>query len=669
VGSQLVCSGGHDGTVRAWRVETGEQFAVLEAFAPLVQANKALKTSRSWVRCLAGNAEGAVAIGYQDGALRLWQPGTGQVTWDIVAHTKAVLCAVLTPSAVYTGSADGTIRGWSLSSGDLIDRFTGHVGEVRALRVIGERLVSGGTDQTVRTWDLVSGLAVACLEGAPHCCNFLAGDETRLFVGTLDPELGSWDVKLASMVPSRGTLSTASLLQDETLYLGRSDGTVIALRCGPPLLPPAPEREEERPRIPPRLLKLAGPVDANCWGKATQTGKISLVEEKAARSESEKEAARAEREATQSVMAELESMLEASLGELKAVKRELAASKVMVEELEGSIEHEAEERSFAEMQKSVAEEELLRTKRAVQESQACAQTHALEASDQASSLRGEVDRLNQELASVSSSRCELAEEVKTLRSSNISTEIDLARRDKEAQDQTAWRKMAAGCLARRNGTTLERAMVAMAEERSLTAFLGSPAAPTEVPTKVQMPKLPPAPAPVAAKRAPVGVEEASVEAEQRRLRQSDEEERRERPAVQALGPERSSIIKENQRNKLASSVVAGAFLGREKPAEPAAGASSPGVSSLVYKMGLDAVGNDLLEHHGFTDPGVLAKWEFKWSEDSTELHGPYNSEEIMAWADDGYFEEGLWIRKNGKEEGQPHGEWVPWFDVLVQDEV
>ena len=85
----------------------------------------------------------------------------------------------------------------------------------------------------------------------------------------------------------------------------------------------------------------------------------------------------------------------------------------------------------------------------------------------------------------------------------------------------------------------------------------------------------------------------------------------------------------------------------------------------VYKMGVDAVGTDLLQHHGYTDVGVLAQWQFKWSEDNPELHGPYNSEEIMAWADDGYFEEGLWIRKWDQEEG--HGKWMPWFDVLVLD--
>ena len=123
-GSQLVCSGGHDGTVRAWRVDTGEEFAVLPAFPRGLQAQSSLlpggasaRPTKAWVRCLAGNADGALAVGYQDGAVRLWHPSTGEVTWDIVGHTKAVLCVALGSECVYTGAADGAIRGWSLKTG------------------------------------------------------------------------------------------------------------------------------------------------------------------------------------------------------------------------------------------------------------------------------------------------------------------------------------------------------------------------------------------------------------------------------------------------------------------------------------------------------------------------------------------------------------------------
>ena len=41
-------------------------------------------------------------------------------------------------------------------------------------------------------------------------------------------------------------------------------------------------------------------------------------------------------------------------------------------------------------------------------------------------------------------------------------------------------------------------------------------------------------------------------------------------------------------------------------------------------------------------------WEFKWKqEDDAELHGPFNSHQMLQWADDGYFENGVYVRKCG----------------------
>ena len=83
---------------------------------------------------------------------------------------------------------------------------------------------------------------------------------------------------------------------------------------------------------------------------------------------------------------------------------------------------------------------------------------------------------------------------------------------------------------------------------------------------------------------------------------------------------------------------------------------------LVYWHGMDAVATDLLEHHGYTDESILNKWQFKWSQDSSEIHGPYNSQEIMDWADEGYFEEGLWISKHEEGIEPQKSHWVPWFE-------
>lgn len=42
-------------------------------------------------------------------------------------------------------------------------------------------------------------------------------------------------------------------------------------------------------------------------------------------------------------------------------------------------------------------------------------------------------------------------------------------------------------------------------------------------------------------------------------------------------------------------------------------------------------------------------WELKWSqEENAEIHGPHTSEQMHAWAKEGYFKTGAWVRRVGE---------------------
>lgn len=42
-------------------------------------------------------------------------------------------------------------------------------------------------------------------------------------------------------------------------------------------------------------------------------------------------------------------------------------------------------------------------------------------------------------------------------------------------------------------------------------------------------------------------------------------------------------------------------------------------------------------------------WELKWSQDeNAEIHGPHTSEQMHAWAKEGYFKSGAWVRRKGQ---------------------
>lgn len=48
-----------------------------------------------------------------------------------------------------------------------------------------------------------------------------------------------------------------------------------------------------------------------------------------------------------------------------------------------------------------------------------------------------------------------------------------------------------------------------------------------------------------------------------------------------------------------------------------------------------------------TEEKVL-QWEFKWSQDNDEIQGPFTTEQMNKWSNEGYFKTGVWVRKCGE---------------------
>ncbi|KAI8816995.1 WD40-repeat-containing domain protein [Fimicolochytrium jonesii] len=132
----------------------------------------------------------ALAAGYGDGVIRLWDLRTGKCHRELHGHTGAVTTLKFDQSNVVSGSVDRTVKVWDLRGGEAIDdiRFQGgvidlhhdmfrltvaagssnvkiynrttsaikilegHTKPVRALRHMDDTLISGGMDTTVRLW-------------------------------------------------------------------------------------------------------------------------------------------------------------------------------------------------------------------------------------------------------------------------------------------------------------------------------------------------------------------------------------------------------------------------------------------------------------------------------------------------------------------------------------
>lgn len=58
------------------------------------------------------------------------------------------------------------------------------------------------------------------------------------------------------------------------------------------------------------------------------------------------------------------------------------------------------------------------------------------------------------------------------------------------------------------------------------------------------------------------------------------------------------------------------------------------------------------------------QWQFKWTMQDTELHGPYSTQQMQNWVDDGYFKDGVFVRKFGTD-GQFNSSNRIDFDLYI----
>ncbi|HEX6552951.1 MAG TPA: NB-ARC domain-containing protein [Ktedonobacteraceae bacterium] len=190
----LLASGGHEGTVRLWDAKLGT--ALQELPHP------------GTVFSLAWSPDGhLLASGDVAGTIRLWEIGPSRPATcvEILAgHSSWVTGLAFAPDGNRLASAsfDGTVKLWELGEAGRLrvgQTLVGHTGGVASVAWSpdGAMLASGSFDHTIRLWDAKQGLARVVLSGHSVTVVRLAftPDSSQLLSGSEDGTLRLWDVQ------------------------------------------------------------------------------------------------------------------------------------------------------------------------------------------------------------------------------------------------------------------------------------------------------------------------------------------------------------------------------------------------------------------------------------------------------------------------------------------
>ncbi|XP_046715891.1 apoptotic protease-activating factor 1 isoform X1 [Silurus meridionalis] len=185
--TSTVALGMEDGSVRVLEVPSGNVLATLQGHTKTVH------------HCLFTDDGQTLITASEDSTIRVWQWRTGEYL-ELKGHKEQVRRFQLlnSSSALLSWSFDGTVKVWDLKSGEKLQDLQCHQGAVLSGDVSPDGLLFSTTsaDKTVKVWSCSSWKMVFFLEGHKACvrsCRF-SGDNKRLATGDDNGEIRLWNM-------------------------------------------------------------------------------------------------------------------------------------------------------------------------------------------------------------------------------------------------------------------------------------------------------------------------------------------------------------------------------------------------------------------------------------------------------------------------------------------
>ena len=143
--SKTLVSCSWDDTIKFWNVSQGVCVKTLNHTGE--------------VNCMCLLEDGHLAIGSEDGLIKIWDIERDEGTNILMGHTSTVWrLQCLENGELVSCSDDRTIKIWSVESATCIRTLTGHSSLVRSIRISENNLlISSSWDGTIKTWDLDKG--------------------------------------------------------------------------------------------------------------------------------------------------------------------------------------------------------------------------------------------------------------------------------------------------------------------------------------------------------------------------------------------------------------------------------------------------------------------------------------------------------------------------------
>ncbi|NXI56094.1 WDR3 protein, partial [Chloroceryle aenea] len=300
-----------------------------------------LKGLKQEVSCLCPSPDGLhLAVGYEDGSIRIFSLLSGEATVTFNGHKAAVTALQYDQlgGRLVSGSKDTDVIVWDVINESGLYRLRGHKDAVTQVLFLKEKnlLVTSGKDTLVKWWDL----------DTQHCFKTLVGhrtevwgmalisEEKRLITGSADSELRVWDITYIQEVKDpdepESKKSKASSPgaeenpeEDETLELDEhpEDRLVKCSKVGSLM-------REGRDRVVTLATDRTGRILA-CHGTDAVLEVFSVLSEEEAQKKLEKKMKKAKKKAKQNSEEEAERAVELSLQEeIQKVTNIRASSKI-----------------------------------------------------------------------------------------------------------------------------------------------------------------------------------------------------------------------------------------------------------------------------------------------------------------------------------------------------